>query len=762
MFRHVTVVGAGTMGAQIAALMASAGVDVLLLDQTARAAREGLDRARGASPDPFFTPGASARIRTGGVDVDLPRAAVSDWIIESVVEDAATKRALLARLDRVRSAGAIVSTNTSALPVGPLAADCSESFRRHWLGTHFFNPPRHLHLLELVPTPATDPAVVERIRAFADRRLGKGVIVARDLPGFVANHLGLVFALRAVAALDAGDFSVEEIDAITGPILGRPKSATLRTLDLAGLDVVARVAATIGEAWPNAEVRRAFALPAVVRRLVERGWIGEKAGRGFYQRIAQPGGASQILALDPQAMTYRPAVHVHLPELDEAEALASPGERLRSLFLGAHRTGEFLRRTLGPSLTYAAAVAPHLSASIDEVDRAMRWGFGWEFGPFEAIDAIGARAFATALAPMPMPPLVANRLAAGHAAVRDGDLPPAAPDLLILTTARRGSRVVRANAGASLVDLGDGALALEFHSKMNTIDADVVAMLHDGVDEAARNFRALVVGSEAPHFSAGANLVLVATAAQEGRFADIEAMVAAFQDAALALRYAPVPVVAAISGMALGGGCELLLHADCVQAAVESYVGLVETSVGLVPAGGGTKEMLRRAHDGSGAGSREPLPTGVRRAFETIALAKVSSSAPDARRLGYLGAGDGTTPNRERLISDAKARALALAGTGYAPPSRATDIPVGGEGVLAALTLGVHLARRAGRISDHDALVGRRLAWVLAGGPLPHATVVSEQYVLELEREAFLSLCGERKTLDRIAHTLKTGKPLRN
>jgi 3-hydroxyacyl-CoA dehydrogenase len=762
MFRSIAILGAGTMGAQLAALFASAGLDVVLLDQTARMAREGLDRARGTTPDPFFTPGASARILTGGFDDGLARAAACDWVLESIVEDVDAKRALLALVDQARRSGTIVSTNTSALSIAAIADGLSADFRRHWLGTHFFNPPRYLHLLELVPDTDTDPAVVERVRAFADRRLGKGVVCAKDTPGFIGNHLAVVAAFRVLDALAGGAFSVEEIDAITGPAIGRPKSATLRTLDIAGLDVFSRVAGTLAARWPDPAGRHPFELPAIVRELLARGWTGEKAGQGFYKRVKQLDGASQILALDPSTFEYRPARHVRLPELEEAAAISSAGDRLRALFFGAHRTGAFLRASLGPALLHACEVAPLIAGSMDDVDRVMRWGFGWELGPFETIDALGAGDVVAALGVREPPAAIADLLHCGRSRVREGALRPAAPDLLVMRSARERGRVVRTSPGASLVDLGDGVLAVEFHSKMNTIDADVIGMLQAGVDEASRNFRALVVGSEAANFSAGANLVLVATAAQEGRFGDIERMVATFQQTALALKYAEVPVVAAASGLTLGGGCELMLHADCVQAAVESYIGLVEVSVGLVPAGGGTKEMLLRALEARPPGARDALLPHVQRAFETIAFAKVSGSAPDATRIGYLRARDGLTMNGERLIADAKARALARVSDGYVPPARPRAIPAGGEGVLASLSLGVHLAWRAGRISDHDALVGRKLAWILAGGPLPHQTTVSETYLLELEREAFLSLCGERKTLERITYTLKTGKPLRN
>jgi 3-hydroxyacyl-CoA dehydrogenase len=641
-----------------------------------------------------------------------------------------------------------VSSNTSGIPIASLAEGRSESFRRHWLGTHFFNPPRYLRLVEIIPTPETDPAVVERVSRFADVRLGKGVVVAKDRPNFIANHIGLFSIAHVLKALESGEYTIEEIDAMTGPALGRPKSATFRTMDIAGLDVISHVAANLQ-----------MALPPILRSLVDRGWIGEKAGQGFYKRSG-----SEILVVDPATFTYRPKQPVQLPALDATRNIEDVSERIKALFLDQGKVGRFLRTTLGPTLFHTTDVASDIAYSIDDVDRAMQWGYGWELGPFEIWDAIGVREVLAAVQTTPgalsVPPSVKALLDAGENRFRPGRLPPAGPDLLILGAARDRGRVVRHNAGASLVDLDDGVLAVEFHSKMNTIGGDTVEMLRAGVQEAARNFTALVVGNDAPNFSAGANLLLVLLEAQEGNWDEIDLMIRAFQEATLALRYADVPVVVAPAGLTIGGGCEIALHGHRAQAAAESYIGLVEAGVGLIPAGGGTKEMLARSVEERPAPTADLLPFALR-AFETIAFAKVSTSAADARRLGFLGDDDRVTMNRERVMSDAKALALMLARGGYRRPAPLT-IPVGGDGVLAALKLAVHLAWRGGRISDHDATIGRALALVLAGGALPHATTVSEQHLLDLEREAFLKLCGERKTLERIQYTLKTGKSLRN
>jgi 3-hydroxyacyl-CoA dehydrogenase len=742
--RSVAVLGAGTMGAQIAAHFANAGVPALLLDLTADVARDGLKRARSLKPDPFFTPDAVALITTGGFDADLKQLAGVDWILEAVVEQLDVKRALLEQVDKVRRAGTIVSSNTSGIPIAALSAGRSDDFRRHWLGTHFFNPPRYLHLVEVIPTAETDPAVVERVSSFADHRLGKGVVIAKDSPNFIANHIGVYGVMQVLHALESGQYTIEEIDAITGPALGRPKSATFRTMDIAGLDILAHVARNLNQP-----------VPPLIASLVERGWVGEKAGQGFYKREKNKSG-SEILTLDPQTLTYRPRQSPKLPSLDAARSIDDVGQRIKTLFFGKDKVGQFLRETLGPTLLYAAKVWPDIAYSPDDVDRAMKWGFGWELGPFEILEGLGANAVADALG------------GAGGSPERSvprgqDDARRSAPYVVARPVQGRRT-VVKRNAGASLVDLGDGVLAVELHSKMNAIGGDTIQMLQAGVKEAAANFAALVVSTNATDFSVGANLMLVLLEAQEGNWDDIDLMVRTFQGTMQSLRYADVPVIVAPVGLTLGGGCEMTLHADRVQAAAESYIGQVEVGVGLIPAGGGCKELLARAMApvASVVTPQSDLLPFVQRVFETIGFAKVSTSAADAKRLGFLTDADGITMNRDRSWDDAKALALERVREGYQRPAPRTSIPVGGDTVLAALKLGVHLGWRAGRITDHDAVVGRALANVLAGGSLPSLTMVSEQYLLDLEREAFLKLCGERKTLERIQHTLKTGKPLRN
>lgn len=718
--RRAAVLGAGTMGAQIAAHLANAGLDVLLLDVTRDAAAAGVKRLRTMRPDPCFVPEVLARISTGGFD-DAKPLRDADWVIEAVVESLEIKQALLLKLAPMIGPTAIVSSNTSGIPLAAIASALPADLRPRWLGTHFFNPPRYLHLIELIPTPETARTVLEDLIVFADVRLGKGVVVAKDTPGFIANRIGMFGAIRSIELAAAGQFTIDEIDAVTGPIIGRPKSATFRTLDLAGVDIAAKVAADLATRLSETEGRDAYTPPALLTRMIERGLLGDKAGRGFYQRVKGDDG-STILTLDPATLDYRPQTTPKLPALEAARAVPDLGARIRTLMHGSDRAGDILRATLGPTLQYAGQVAGAIAHDPRDIDNAMRWGFGWELGPFEILAAIGD---ASASAPAPV----------------------------------TKSRVVKSNDGASLIDAGEGVLRLELHSKLNTIGGDAIAMIVAGVSEAERNFRALVIGQNAEPFSAGANLMLVLLEAQEGNWDEIDAMVRAFQGATSALKYCAVPVVAAPAGLALGGGCEICLHASHVRAAAETYIGLVEVGVGLIPAGGGTREMLLRAIDRSAGTDAFPA---VQAAFETIGFGKVSTSAPHAQQLGYLRDRDAITMNRTRVLADAARDALDLAEAGYQPVQPRAAIPVGGPDMFATLSLGIHLARRAGRISDHDARIGRLIARVLTGGDVPHRTTVSEQQLLDLEREAFLTLCGEPRTLERIAYTLKTGKTLRN
>ncbi len=725
MIRSAAVLGAGTMGAQIAAHLTNAGVPVLLLDVTADAAKAGLERARRIKPDPFYLPENASLIRTGSFAELIAEAGKTDWIIEAVVEKLEVKQALFAELATHLTPTAIVSTNTSGIPIRDVGRNVSPAVASRFLGTHFFNPPRYLPLVELIATRETDPAVVETLRDFLDRRLGKGVVMARDTPGFIANRIGLYGMARTLELVASGRYSIDEVDALTGPLIGRPKSATFRTADIAGIDILSKVARDL----ETTLAEESFRLPPFVDAMAGDGATGEKAGRGFFKKEG-----AEILVRDLTTGGYVARTKPTFASVDAARAIEDTGARVKALFHAGDRAGEFLRETLGATIDYAARIAPDVAYSQEDVDRAMRWGFGWELGPFETAEAIGK------FNPVEFP--------------RSTTAQPGKFNRVEFT-------VIRSNAAASLRDLGDGVLAIDLHSKMNAIGGDTIDMLEQGVRAASDGHRALVVATRGPHFSAGANLMLLLLASQDGDWDEVDLMVRSFQRATMALRLSAVPVVVATGGMALGGGCEIALHGDRVQAAAETYIGLVEVGVGLIPAGGGTKEMLARAMESMPDANGELLPH-VQRVFETIAFGKVSTSAPHARRLGYLRDVDGVTMNRDRLIEDAKRVALARAETGYQPPVRRAAIPVGGPDIYAALSLGVHLARRADRISDHDVLIGQALARILSGGGVPHRSTLSEQQVLDLEREAFLSLVGQPKTLERIAHTLKTGKMLRN
>ncbi|MEE2638542.1 MAG: 3-hydroxyacyl-CoA dehydrogenase NAD-binding domain-containing protein [Acidobacteriota bacterium] len=766
--RSVAVLGAGTMGAQIAAHVANAGLPVLLLDLDRETAAKGLKHATTLKPDPFFTRDAQSRIRLGGFEAALAGIADCDWVVEAIIERLDAKQALLERVEDHRGANAIVSSNTSGIPISAIAEGRSREFRRHWLGTHFFNPPRYLRLVEIIPTADTAAEAVSALSAFVDRQLGKGIVETKDTPGFIGNRIGLFGVVCALEQLTSGDYTIEEIDAMTGPALGRPKSATFRTMDIAGIDILAHVAEDLAKRLERDDERAAFNLPPLITELVSRRWIGEKTGQGFYRKQRGPKD-SKILTLDPKMMEYRPRESPKLVAIESARAIEDTAERVRTLFTGQDRVGAFIRATLGRTLVYTAEIADSIAYSPDDVDRALRWGFGWELGPFELLDAIGVDTVLESCSPttgadLPEAALtfasLGPRTTETPRQVRSTPLPPAGAELQILTTAKQQDRVVKRNAGASLVDLGDGVLAVEFHSKLNTIGGNTVQMLMAGVAEATEQFDGLVVGNDAVNFCAGANLMMVLLEAQEGNWDEIDLMVRGFQKAIIGLRYSPVPVVVAPAGLTLGGGCEMVLHGDRVQAAAETYMGQVEVGVGLIPAGCGTKELTVRAIDATARGA-DPMPR-LQQAFETIGFGKVSTSAGHARHLGLLRDVDGITMNRERLMADAKETVLDRMRDGYRAPAQRTSIRVGGEAQRATLELGIHLAWRGGRISDHDALIGRAIARIMTGGDLPQAATVPEQYLLDLEREAFLSLCGEAKTLERIRHTLKTGKTLRN
>ena len=711
MIRNVAVLGAGTMGSQIAAHDANAGILVLLLDVTAEQARAGLKGLQKSSPAALFVPEKIRQIDIGSFDGDLARLQQVDWTIEAVVENLDIKKQLLEKVDKVRRPGSLITTNTSGLSIAALAAGRTEDFRRHWFGTHFFNPPRYMKLLEVIPTEDTDPAVLARFEKFAQIILGKGVVRAKDTPNFIANRIGLFAALKTIQLMQRGGFTIEEVDRLTGPLIGRAKTATFRTIDIVGLDVFLHVADNIYQNAKQDSQRDIFRVPDFMRLMAERKMLGAKTGRGFFKKEGDA-----ILALDVDSLQYRPRRDVRFPSLEVATNIEILPARLQALTKTGGRESAFVSELIASIADYAASCLPEIADDPDAVDRAMRWGFAWEMGPFE----LGRALKGEALQP---------------------------------SSFLKNQHVIRENAGASLRDIGDGVACLEFHSKMNTIGGDIISLLFGALEEVDANFAGLVIGNEGQNFSAGANLMLLLMEAVEGNWDEIDYMVRTFQRATQAIRYNPKPIVAAPFALTLGGGCEIAMAASRAQAAAETYMGLVETGAGLIPAGGGTTEMLRRA---AGAG-----PQHIREVFENIGLAKVSTSAEDARRLSYLRAEDGITMNSDRLIQDAKAVVLELAATGYRPPVP-IELPVFGESLGAELKLGIYLMQKAGHITDYEANIARKLAYVICGGNVTRPSNAPEQYFLDLEREAFKSLCGEQKTLARMEHLLKKGKELQN
>jgi 3-hydroxyacyl-CoA dehydrogenase len=803
MFRidKAAVLGAGTMGAQIAAHLANAGVPALLLDivpreltpeETAkgltldspqvrnRIAQAGFDAAKKAKPAAFFTPDTAALVTVGNFEDDLAKLKDCDFIIEAVVENLDIKRDLFERVEQVRRPGSVVASNTSGIPIHLLAEGRSEDFRQHFLGVHFFNPPRYLHLVEIIRTEWTKPEVACALFGFLDQRLGKGVVPAKDRPNFIANRIGTFGAMATIQTMLEDGYSIEEVDKITGPIIGRPKTATFRTFDLVGLDVFAHVVKNLYEALPDDDERDAFKAPEFLTQMVARGILGNKTKGGFYKRQKGEGGKQDILVLDLSSFEYKPAQKVKFPSQEMAKNLEDTRERLKALVWGKDRVGAFLWKTISRTLRYAANRIPEIADTVVEVDRAMRWGFNWEIGAFETWDAIEVEKSVARMKEEghAIPANVQKMLDAGATSFYkeeageksyfdfvSGKYVPLAdtPGVIILKSVKDRTGVIKKNAGASLIDLGDGVAGLEFHSKMNSIGGDTLQMLKQSLAEVDKNFVGLVVGNQGVNFSVGANLMLLLLEAQEENWEDISLVVRAFQNATMSLRYSPKPVVVAPFQMTFGGGCEMVLHADRVRAAAETYMGLVEVGVGLIPAGAGTKELLVRAMDSipKDMSDADPFPF-IKRAFETIALAKVATSAEEARTHGFLAPDDSVSMNTDRLIADAKQEVLSLVATGYVEPQQRQDILALGMPALATLKLGIHQMVRAGFISEYDAVIGTKLARILTGGDLNHPTRVSEQYLLDIEREAFLSLCGERKTQERIGHMLKTGKPLRN
>jgi 3-hydroxyacyl-CoA dehydrogenase len=801
----VAVLGAGTMGARIAAHFANAGVSSYLFDivppDADRAARNriasaGLEAAKKSKPAAFFEASLARLVTVGNFEDDLKRLAEVDWIIEAVVENVEIKRGLLKKVEAIRRPGTIITTNTSGLPVGKIAEGFSDDFRRSWFGTHFFNPPRYMRLLEIIPTEETDRAALDAVVHFADVQLGKGIVFAKDTPNFIANRVGTFSVLNVMRLMQELDLSIEDVDALTGQAVGWPKSATFRTIDLVGLDILGHVVSNLTE---NVHDERSdLNLPDFFRQMLERKWLGDKTKGGFYQKVK--GGESkeeERLALDWKTLEYHPRQKSKFPALEMAKNVEEIGARVRMLlgFDGgalqkSDKAGQFLWSALSDLWTYCANRIPEIADRVVEIDRAMRLGFNWELGPFELWDAVGVEATVVRMKKENRPVAAnAEKLIAAGKKTWYGDDAKAASgrvgfDLSAneykpvevpagvwsVEVAKKSKGVVKKNSGASLVDLGDGVGCIEFHSKMNTIGSDIVQLITQTLKPGGSgdNFDGFVIANDAGNFSVGANLMLLLMSIQEEEWDDVDLAIRQFQGMTQAIKFSPKPVVAAPFGLTLGGGTEISLHAAGLQPHAELYMGLVEVGVGLLPGAGGCKEMLLRAVESAesirpgGRGESVEMMEAMKKVFETIATAKVATSVHEARGLGFLREADRITMNRERVLTDAKARALEMLRGGYEPPLPRTDIPAPGENILAALKMGVHLMRQGEYITEYEVKLATKIAEVLCGGNVTSGTPVSEQYILDLEREGFKSLCGEKKTQERIQFTLKTGKTLRN
>jgi 3-hydroxyacyl-CoA dehydrogenase len=775
--RSVAVLGAGTMGAAIAAHAANAGLAVDLLDLDTEAVEGGFERMLAARPAALASPRLAERIRLGSFEEDFDRVAGADWVVEAVVERLEPKRELFARVEKTADPGAVISSNTSGLPLASLAEGRSEDFRRRFLGTHFFNPPRYLKLVELIATADTDPEVLERMRAFVERVLGKGAVLAKDTPNFIANRLGSFAGMHDVRyALEHG-YTIEEVDVLTGPLVGRPKTATFRLFDQVGLDVMVGVAGNLHELAPTDESRDVLPAPEPLERMLAAGLLGNKTGAGFYRR-GRRDGQTVFDVLDLETLEYRPAARPELPIVPAARDHDDLGSRLRFLLDRAEddRGARYLRDTLLPSLAYAARRVPEIADSLVEIDHAVEWGFGHELGPFRTWDAVGVADGAKRMEALgiEVPTWVGEMLAAGHQSFyRDGQVyspltgdyepVPADPEAIDLEALKSGGAKVAGNGSASLVDLGDGVLCFELHAPASAIDAALVELAARALEELeSGRWAGMVIASQARNFCVGANLGEVGMAAYQGLYDQVGEAVKGLQDVLMGFRHAPRPVVAAPHGQTLGGGAEIVLAADRVVAALETYIGLVEVGVGIVPAGGGCKELLRRVvAPAMRAAPDAPVLPFVQRVFETIGLAKVATSAVEARELGFLEDHDVIVLDADHQLAAAKREVLDLADA-YTPPAREASVYAAGRTTLAALELGVQTLQWAGQASDHDGVVARQLARVLCGGELSLGQWVSEQHILDLERDAFLALLREPKTMERIQGFLTTGKVVRN
>ena len=793
------------MGSRIACHFANIGAEVLLLDIVPREllpaeqakgltlddkpvrnriVNQSLDAAVKANPSPVFTADQIKQIVTGNFEDDMPAIAQADWVIEVVVERLDIKKRIFEQVERHRKPGALVTSNTSGIPIHLMAEGRSDDFRAHFCGTHFFNPPRYLRLLEIIPTAETTPEVVDFLMEYGDRFLGKTTVLCKDTPAFIGNRVGVYSMLALTHLVEQLGLTVEEVDKFTGPAMGHPKSATFRTADVVGLDTLVNVANGLAENAKEDEASGVFRLPDYISRMVEQKWLGEKSGQGFYRKVKDDKGNSEILALDLNTLEYRKQEKVKSATLEATKPVDDIRKRMKVYEQGTDKAGELFRAMHYPLFEYVSRRVPEITDEFFRIDDAMRAGFGWELGPFEVWDALGVGETVEKIRSeekrVPghsgeVADWVTEMLSAGHDSfykVEQGVKlyydsrsksyqPIPGTEGFIIMDNIRGQKTVWKNSGVTVTDLGDGILNAEFHTKMNTIGGDVIQGLHKAVDLAEADFRGLVIGNDGANFSAGANIGMIFMMAVEQDYDELNQAVKLFQDTSMRLRYSAIPVVAAPFNLTLGGGCEFSMHADFVQLHAETYMGLVEFGVGVIPGGGGSKEFALRASDEFREG--QIVQNILRDRFLTIGQAKVSTSGEEAFRLGYLEKGKyGVSMNRSRLLADAKRKTVELAEAGYTQPVPRKDIKVLGKQGLGIVYAGANSMRAGNYISEHDQKISEKLGWVMCGGDLSSPTEVSEQYLLDLEREAFLSLCGERKTLERIQHMLTKGKPLRN
>lgn len=794
--KRVAVLGSGIMGSRIACHFANIGLEVLLLDippkeltpaevKTGltidhpavknRIVNESLQQAVKSKPSPLYDTSKAKQIQTGNFDDDLAKLADCDWVLEAVVENLEIKKGLFEKVEKVRKPGTLISSNTSGIPIHFMIEGRTEDFQKHFCGTHFFNPPRYLRLLEIIPTSKTDPAIVDFFMHYGDLYLGKETVLCKDTPAFIANRIGIYGIMSGMHVIEDMGLSVNEVDKLTGPVIGRPKSATFRTMDLVGLDTAVKVAQGLYHGLPKDESRDTFQLPKIVQELYDRKWWGDKTNQGYYKKQVDENG-KEILELDLKTFEYKSKDKIKLDILDKTKNEEDLKKRLQIAIQSEGKEGEFYKKTFFDLYRYCTYRIPEIADELYRIDQAVSAGFGWELGPFESWDAMGTKACYDQMIEMGYEPAswVKEMLDAGHTSFykfEKGkkhyyDIPSKSYKVipgtegLILLDAFRENDVVWSNDGATIYDIGDGVLNVAFHTKMNSIGAEVIEGINTAISMAEKDYRGVVIGNESQNFSAGANLAMLFMFAVDQEYDEIDLMIRQFQQTMTRARFSSVPVVAATSGLALGGGCELSLHCDAIQAHAETYIGLVEFGVGVIPGGGGTKELTLRAADKFRP--NDPELNVLQEYFMNIATAKVATSAEEARAMDILREFDQVTLNRARLLADAKSRVIDLADAGYTQPLEREDIKVLGKSSMAMFEAGITGMLYGSYISEHDAKIARKLAYVMSGGDLSAPTYVSESYLLDLEREAFLSLCGEPKTLERIQSVLFKGRPLRN